>query len=116
LTEKEHKEKMEKMEKTLNESDLIDTRLKKQIKYVQDVRRDTIDAISNSETVVKSYHSAHQHFKMKLENRQIEHLGNENFIKGVIKNDFVRKRESIDMSKDVWKELGNKKKRSPLKL
>jgi hypothetical protein len=85
LSEKEHKEKMEYMERLLNDSDLLDTRLKMQIKYVQEVRKDTIDAIfSFSETAVKTYNSAQQQFKMKMENRQIEHLGNTNFIKGVI--------------------------------
>ena len=44
-------------------------------------------------------------------------MGNNNFIKGVIRNDAQRKRDSIDMSKDVWKELAAQKKTSsPLVL
>ena len=49
-------------------------------------------------------------------NKKVENLGNTNFIKGVIRNDAERKRDSIDMSKDVWKELARKKNASPLVL
>ena len=37
------------MERLLNESDLLDTKLKMQLQYIQEIRRDTQDAISNSE-------------------------------------------------------------------
>ena len=54
---------------------------------------------------------------MKIENKKVENMGNNNFIKGVIRNDAQRKRDSIDMSKDVWKELAAQKKTSsPLVL
>lgn len=43
-------------------------------------------------------------------------MGNTNFIKGVIRHDAERKRDNIDMSKDVWKELAKKKTSSPLVL
>ena len=89
------------MEKLLNESDLLDTRLKNQISYVQKVRQCTIDAISDSESVVNTYQSAQSQFKLKIENKKVENMGNNNFIKGVIRNDAQRKRDSIDMSKDV---------------
>ena len=49
-------------------------------------------------------------------NKKVENLGNTNFIKGVIRNDAERKRDSIDMTKDVWKEFGKKKNASPLVL
>ena len=37
------------MERLLNESDLLDSKLKMQLQYIQEIRRDTQDAISNSE-------------------------------------------------------------------
>jgi hypothetical protein len=50
-------------------------------------------------------------------NKKVENLGNTNFIKGVMRCDAERKRDSIDMSKDIWKEMARKKNDvSPLVL
>lgn len=96
------------MDRLLNESDLLDSRLKMQLQYIQEIRRDTLDAISNSEQVINKYDSAHKEFNEKMENKKYEHLGNEKFMKGVIKKDVERRRESesskntITEATEVW--------------
>jgi len=69
--------------------------------------------ISNSESVVNAFNSAQKEFQDRVESKRFEHLGNENFMKGLIIKDMKRKRESLDVGKkgaDLWKNLKQKMK------
>jgi len=61
------------VEEILNASAEIDAKLDSQIKQIQEIRKQTEDALSASEGVNETYHSAQKQFKESIQHKIIEH-------------------------------------------
>ena len=74
----------------MEESDLLDLRIRDQIDYIRQVRRETKDAIFHSGAVVESFNQAQESYRERIESKKYEHLGNENFVRSLLANPNYR--------------------------
>ena len=74
----------------MEESDLLDLRIRDQIDYIRQVRRETKEAIFHSGAVVESFNQAQESYRERIESKKYEHLGNENFVRSLLANPNYR--------------------------
>lgn len=74
------REQSEEAKKLINESYQIDDNIHKQIKYIQEIRQQTKDAIASSASVVQCFEEAQKNYKNGVQKKRFENFGNEHFI------------------------------------
>ena len=57
----------------LNASAELDAKIDSQIKQIKEIRKQTEDALSNSEGICEVYNSAQKQFQESIQNKIIEH-------------------------------------------
>lgn len=70
----------------IEESMKVDDQIRSQIQKIQEIRKQTQDAINTSASVVNAYNYAQDSFREHIEAKRYAHLGNENFVNRLYPN------------------------------
>ena len=74
-----NKARSNRIQKLLEESDMVDMHLKSQLYQIQEIRKQTKEAISDSEFVIEQFNSAQKAYIDNIQERKQACLGNESF-------------------------------------
>ena len=74
-----NKYRSNRIQRLLEESDMVDMHLKSQLYQIREIRKQTKEAISDSENVIEQFNSAQKAYVDKIQERKQACLGNESF-------------------------------------
>lgn len=70
----------------IEESMKVDDMIRTQIQKIQEIRRETQEAINSSALVVNTFNDAQESYREHIEAKKYAHLGNENFVSRLYPN------------------------------